>query len=347
MKKILTSILVVLTLMSSPAKAEYTFIIPQEVGGGTSVWASIVSKQLEQFLGEKIKLKHIPSVRDKGAFNDFHNKLQYDNKTVMVSNGANAESFLVENVDYDYSEYRHISSMNLSTTIVGHVGKPLENVRFPSGSGFNPDLIGLTVLACGNLPTISDYENCSKRKDIVLVKGMQSGERRMSFLKGELTHTRETPSAYIKFIEPLEKEGKTNVIYHGGVLDSNGNITVDPNAIGNGSLYEVFKQTHGEEPKNPLYDAYVLAKSYRDMLQKSLWVSKDNPNAEKLMNAIREMTHDPDAMKSIIDDSGDYQWVIGDDIKPIYNTLSNMKNNNEALGNLIYWQKTVYGVVTK
>ena len=48
-----------LTLITFSALADYTMIIPQKPGSGTSQWAMIVAKHMEKHLDEKIKLKHI------------------------------------------------------------------------------------------------------------------------------------------------------------------------------------------------------------------------------------------------------------------------------------------------
>ena len=56
MKKFIASVLLALTL-STPALADYTFVVPQKPGAGTSQWAEIIAKELEPFLGEKIKIK--------------------------------------------------------------------------------------------------------------------------------------------------------------------------------------------------------------------------------------------------------------------------------------------------
>lgn len=50
--------------MATSALADFTMVVPQKPGGGTSVWAEIVAGQLEKFLGEKIVIKHYPGARD-------------------------------------------------------------------------------------------------------------------------------------------------------------------------------------------------------------------------------------------------------------------------------------------
>ena len=46
-----TMLAVLFTAIATASYADYTMIVPQKVGGGTSVWAEIVSKQLEKHLG--------------------------------------------------------------------------------------------------------------------------------------------------------------------------------------------------------------------------------------------------------------------------------------------------------
>ena len=61
LKKIVT---LTALLATSIVSADYTFVVPQKPGAGTSVWAEIVAKELEPFLGEKINIKFAPGARD-------------------------------------------------------------------------------------------------------------------------------------------------------------------------------------------------------------------------------------------------------------------------------------------
>ena len=76
MKKFIFSLALMLT--SLVAIADYRLIIPQNPGEGTSVWGSIVAKEWEKKLGEKIVLEHIPGANDIPGFNKFHNELPKD-----------------------------------------------------------------------------------------------------------------------------------------------------------------------------------------------------------------------------------------------------------------------------
>ena len=77
-------------------------------------------------------------------------------------------------------------------------------------------------------------------------------------------------------------------------------------------------------------------------MQKALWVSKDNPNAKLLQDALTKMSKDPKAVAAIQKKVGKYDWVIGTEgdkrrdklmtfvTAPALKTL--IKFNKEALG---------------
>ena len=56
MRKLLLTLALLLGYTTS-AVADYTFVVPQRAGQGTTVWAEIIAKELEPFLGEKINIK--------------------------------------------------------------------------------------------------------------------------------------------------------------------------------------------------------------------------------------------------------------------------------------------------
>ena len=61
-KNLLLGIVASLFMISS-AMADYTLIVPQAPGKGTSVWAGIIAKNLSKFLDEPVVIRHIPGAR--------------------------------------------------------------------------------------------------------------------------------------------------------------------------------------------------------------------------------------------------------------------------------------------
>lgn len=301
--------LAAMLLFSTPSFADYTFVVPQRPGSGTTIWAEIVARELEPFLGEKIIIKNIPGARDIPGFNKFHNELQYDDKTVMVSHGGNGVSFLQEKVDYDYNDYTSIGLMNLNIiTAIRKDYDPQEKIKFSAGSGQTPEAYAMTMLLCGPRLTTDEYIACFK-DNVVWVKGMKGGERRLAFKRGELNATRENPAAFKKHVLPDEN---AELWFHHGILQLDGSHADDLNYPGY-QFEMLFEKWYGVKPEGDFYDAYKLVKSFRDGLQKALWVRKDNPNAKKLQDALREMSKDPKATKAIQKKVGKYDWLIGED----------------------------------
>lgn len=335
---------VVLMVWSLTAQAEYRMIVPQEPGAGTSVWATLVAKHLERHLGERIVIQHIPGARDIPGFNKFHNELRRDPKTIMVSHGGNAESYLTEPVDYDYRQYEPIGGMNL-TIVTAHrtdTDPYTSKVKFASGSGNNPDAMAITLLLCGELASMQEYLQCFNDR-VIYVKGMKPADRRLAFRRGEITATRETPATFIKHVQPMIDSGQARVWFSHGILDLATGRVVDDKNFAPGSFETAYRQRHGRAPRGPLYDSYLLAKQYRDVLQKALWMDRGNPNAERVRAALTAMSKDPEAQADLRRDSGDYGWIIGSDLVRALNTLNTL-TDERTLKNLVTWYSQAFGV---
>lgn len=330
--------LLILTIgINMPVLADYTFVVPQKPGGGTSVWAEIVAKELEPFLGEKIVIKHIPGARDIPGFNKFHNELRFDNKTVMVSHGGNGVSFLQEQVNYDYRNYDSVGLMNLNIIAGKHKGAKMNKPSFAAGSGMVPEAFAMTMLICGPDKTVDEYVDCFK-DNVTWVNGMSGGERRLAFIRGELNGTRENPAAYKKHVE---SNPDAELWFHHGILQPDGSHADDPNYPG--YQFEIlFEQQYGVAPSGEFYNAYKLVKSFRDGLQKALWVNKGNPYRQKLVDALIKMCNNKQAMENIQNKVGLYEWIIGDSGNAHRDTLMTfitekalhdlVKFNTQALG---------------
>ena len=300
--------LLLLLFLSSSAFADYTFLIPQKVGGGTSVWASIVAKELEKELdGERISLLHLPSARGIGGFNKFHNQYKDRDDMIMVSHGGNGISYLQENVDYDYRDYESIGLMNL-VIIVGRLKGDPRKFSFAFGSGQVPEAMAITMLESG-IDNSVDLAIAWFKENVTWVKGMKGSERRLAFKRGELNVTRENPAAYKKHVEGF---ANAEVWFTHGLLAEDGSHVDDPN-YPNKQFEILFEKKWGREPEGAFYNSYKLAKSFRDGLQKALWVHKNNPNKEILRDALTRMNENPESVEIIKNKVGNYEWIIGED----------------------------------
>ena len=344
MKKFILAVVVAMftTLSFAGSSPGYVFLVPQKPGGGTSVWAQIVATELEKYLDRKITIKHIPGARDIPGFNKWHNELQHKDHYVMVSHGGNGVAFLQENVDYNYADYESVGLMNLNIIMGIHNDADENNPSLAAGSGMVPEAFAMTLMICGPDKTLSQYIACFKEQ-VTWVKGMSSGERRLAWKRGELTATRENPAAFKKHVMPAVESKQSRVWMHHGILNaSEGTHSDDPNYPGL-QLEILFKERWGVAPSGPLYDAYKLVKSFRDGLQKALWVRKGNPNLEVLREALMLMSVDEESMANIRKKVGDYQWLIGEQGNQQRDTLMTFVTE-PALRTLIMFNREALGL---
>jgi len=339
MKNIFLTLLLTVGITTS-AFADYIFVVPQKPGGGTSQWTEIIIAQLEPFLGEKITIEYQPGARDIPGFNKWHNEYRDNDKIVMVSHGGNGVSFLQENVDYNYGEYTSIGLMNLNIIAGKLKGADMSKPIFPAGSGMVPEAFAMTLLICGPNKSMDEYVACFK-ENVTWVPGMGGGDRRLAFKRGELTGSRENPASYKKHIAPNEN---AEVWFHHGILQADGTHIDDVNYPGF-QLEILFEEKYGVAPSGEFYDAYKLVKSFRDGMQKALWVNKGNPNAKKLQEALLEMSKDEEAIKAIQKKVGNYEWKIGDAGDNHRDTLMTFITEN-ALKNLVKFNTEALGLAS-
>lgn len=324
-------------LFAQSAMADYTMYIPQKPGGGTSTWAEIISGELEKHLDGDITLVYHPGARDIPGFNEWHNNVRQDDNAMMVSHGGNGVSFLQEEVDYNYAEYESIGLMNLNIIAGKRIGDDMSRPRFPAGSGMVPEAFAFTLLYAGPGLTVDEYITWFK-DNVTWVKGMSGGERRLAFKRGELNGTRENPAAYKKHVL---QDSNAEVWFHHGILQADGTHADDPNYPGL-QMEILFKERWGVEPSGEFYEAYKLVKSWRDGLQKAIWVRKGNPNTNELRTALEAMINDPESQAVILKAVGQYDWIIGEKGNAQVDTLMSfitnqtledlVKFNTEALG---------------
>jgi hypothetical protein len=342
MKSILAALAFV---VSSTAFADYTLIVPQGPGQGTSVWAGIIAKGLSKYTDEPVVIRHIPGARDIPGFNEFHNKLRNDPKTIMVAHGGNGVSFLLDKVDYDYRQYESIGMMNLNIVVGKRIDSDAKTSQFKvaGGSGYEPDGAAMAMLVCGPKPngSIDAYLQCWKER-VVWVNGIKGSERRIAFLRGEFNTTRESPAAWFKFYSDESVTKINHVWYTHGIYDLQTKKQIDDPNFPNTKFEEVYKKLWGEYPKGELYESYRLTRNWRDVIQKSLWVNKDNPNTEKLREALKKMLADKETMAEIEKNTGKYDWIIGEDGNRAIGELEKLITE-PALKGAVRWNQEAYG----
>ena len=104
-----------------------------------------------------------------------------------------------------------------------------------------------------------------------------------------------------------------------------------------------FYAANRTKPTSDLYAAYKLVKSFRDGMQKALWVAKGNPNKAKLIAALKKVATTPESIKAVQKKVGQYDWLIGKDGDAHRDTLMKLITP-EALKTLVKFNNEAFGI---
>ena len=333
-------------IFSGTAMSDIILMSPQKPGSGTSVWTEIIAKEFAKapaLNGENVVITYNPGVRDMAGPNKFHKTERFKDNVIMVSHGGNGISYVQENVKYDYTAYDSVCHQNLNIIMGKHVGvNEDEGISHIAGSGMVPEGLAIAMMIGGPYKTTQEYIDIFNDK-VTWINGLNGSERHLAFTRGEVTASRANPAQYISKIQPLVDAGKVETWLHHGILDiANGGGTIDdPNYLGK-RFEDVFEAKWGVAPSGDLYDAYSMIHSWRDAIQKAMWVNKGNPNTAKYRQACEQMANNPESIKVFHKKIGKYDWIVGEDGNKTIDILMGLikdkplqalvKFNQEALG---------------
>ncbi len=346
MKKLILGAFAFLIIAS--AHADVTFMVPQKPGQGTSLWAEIVAKEFAKtpaMQGENIRISYNPGARDMAGFNKFHKTERFKDNTIMVSHGGNGISYVQENVKYDYKDYDSVCHQNLNIIMAKHKGVDENNgISHVAGSGMVPEGLAIAMMIGGPGWTVDEYIVIFN-EHVTWINGLKGSERHLAFTRGEVLASRANPAQYKSKIQPLVDSGKVETWMHHGVLNiATGKSEDDVNYPGK-RFEDVFKAKWGVYPSGDLYDAYTMIHTWRDSIQKALWVNKGNPNTERLRTACQQMADNPESVAILEKKIGKYNWVVGEDGNKTLDILHGMITK-DALTALVKFNKEALGLAS-
>ena len=337
MKKLLLGAVTALTLATT-AHADFNVVVPQKPTGGTGTWANLVATEINKFLpaDDQIVLEFVTGESDRKALKDYVTLNKADDHVLQITHGGNAESFL--QVDLKGFDYRNldpifIQNLNIIVTKWKSFDPTKDTPIMASGSGTVSEAMAVTLLTCGTEMSVDEYLACFKDK-VVWIPGYGGSDRRIAFMNGELNASRDNPIKTKKKYKEMMEDGTGEYWFSHGILNaSTGAHEDDPNFPGT-LLEDKFMQRHDVLPYGDFYDAYKLLKSWRDGLQKAIWIPRDHPRKQVIIDAIAKMLNDKDSMKIINKKVGKYPTLTGAEAQAHVDMLFSLINE-DTLRNLL------------
>lgn len=342
MKRLLLIILTyfLVNVSFSSAKDKFTTIAPQHPNQG---WLEVVNREWSKKLDADIVIKYHPGAKDIPGANAWEKEYQHDHKNIMLLHGGNAESFLLDEIEYNYDNYAYIGLQNLTQVVYKKSDQDVEKgVKMAYISGTNPSAMSVVMMICGPKATLNDYLKCYNEK-FIYVTGLNNAEIDMSFARGETNVGRTPPPGWYGGRKDLPG---AQLWYSHGILDlKTGKIVKDTNFPV--TFEEAYEKKWGQKPSGDFYDAYVLLRNYRDVFQRVLAVKKDNVHLPKLRSTLLATINDPESGKVFKEKLGDYPWHTGDEVLKLLGILKS-QTTDKNLKTLVWWheqafkQKVVY-----
>jgi hypothetical protein len=330
--------------IAGPALADYRIIIPQQP---IQPWIETLAPEWSKKLGEKIIIDYQPGAMSVPGVVKFDKTDRQDDKVILQFLNGSAEALLTQKVDFDMDHWAPIG-LNHVTNTVG-VNKDLdvykEKIRMPysPSPATNADAIGVVLQICGPDKDFKGYLDCYREK-MKYITSMQTNEANLAYAKNELNVNANGNAGYRQQLLPMDIN---RTWFTSNQMDLKTGKDLDKSVEVFPVYNDVYKAHWGKLPSdsNDLWNAYHLLRNYRDVLQKSLWVNKGNPNRQKLIDSLRATLDDKEVRAKIEEKIGPFPWIYGDEV---YNATAQLKaqTTERALKTVVDWNHEAFGFDT-
>jgi len=295
-------------------------IVPFPEGGVTDV----VARFLQPFLQEHIPGNPTVTVRNLGGggsvlgANYFEENAQPDGQTILFTTASTVFPYLLgqEGVEYDLDNKRVGFAIAIGPVVYAAPQTGVEKAADLA----NPDVplvyggIGATA---SDMPVILAFEALGL--DVKTALGFQGrGPIRLAFERGETNLDFQFTAVYLTQVLPQVEAGQAVPLMTGGSAGSDGRFTErDPVVSDLPSVYEVYKEIHGEEPSGPSWDAFETAAALTFQYGLTGWMPEETPQEalEALAQAVEAINADPEFQQKGKEVTGGYELQAGLDIE--------------------------------
>lgn len=283
---ILTSVSAALLLAPGIAQAadfsgkRIELIVPYEAGGGTDLYA----RYLAPLISEKLPGKPtviVTNVEGAGAIagsNQFQERAKPDGLSLIAVAASVTSNYVFrdERVRYKLDTWIPIISSPAGTVVYS---------RPEAGAAKMGDvaaLKGKKLVMGANNPSGGDMRVLLSLDlldlDVKPVYGINRGDARPSFERGEFNLNFDSTQAYPTQVLPLVKANTAVPLFTFGIADAKGDIVRDPTAPDVPTFIEAYKSLNGgKAPEGPGFDAWKAVFNLNVMASKALALPAGTP----------------------------------------------------------------------
>ena len=275
------------------------FVVSFSAGGGTDIFARMVSRHLGKFVPgkPKIVIRNIPGGGGVIGAN-FAWSAKPDGKTILATAGTNVMSNILrpKGSDFLLQEMQPIYSSPSGLVYYASTKLISESKDFLTVKGVIFGHDSITGGPGGGFIWAIELLGLKPEKLIWGYGG--GGPSRLAFISGETNTCGESTLGYNSAMKPYVEKGEAIPIYQSGILDENGNVVREPSAPDVPTPNELYEQIHGKKPSGHYLEAYKLLVGSRTY-GKALLLPKNTPAdiVDIFHQAVARMNNDPIFLK--------------------------------------------------
>jgi hypothetical protein len=271
-------------------------LVPYEAGGGTDIYARFIAPILSKHLPGQptVIVNNVPGAGAIAGGNQFQQRAKPDGLH-LIGIGTSLTSnyvFRDKRVQYKLAEWIPIISSPNGTVVYAHSSLGIKDSSEIAKLRDKDLVMGANNATGGDLRVLLSLDGLGlKAKEVF---GLNRGDARPSFERGEFNLNFDSGAAYQVQVEPLVEQKTAVPLYSFGIADDKGNIIRDPLVPEVPTYPEVFKQVNGKEPDGPLHKAWLAMFNLNIMTAKGLALPAGTP--DDIVQAYNE------AIKGVIGD---------------------------------------------
>jgi tripartite-type tricarboxylate transporter receptor subunit TctC len=277
-------------------------LVPTEPGGGTDIYARFLGPLLSEKLPGKptIIINNVPGAGSIAGGNQFQKRARPDGLSLIAIGTSITTNYVFRDkrVQFKLEDWIPIISSPQGTVVYSSKSlsakKPDDIVKLRG----EKLVMGANNAAGGDMRVLLSLDSLGMTVNPVF--GLNRGEVRPGFERGEFNINWETTAGYQVQVLPMVESGEAVPLFTFGVADDSGKILRDPVVPNLPTYIEVYHSLYGKDPEGPPFKAWLAMFDLNVMAAKALALPAGTP--KEIVDTYNE------AIKAVVAEFGNPQY---------------------------------------